>query len=463
MTAARIVAHPVTATVACTRPPDALLPQRLQSATPPIHAHPIRTALRPIRRQSRIHRFQPKIHRHRSARYQRVRLLRRHKTVRQQRPRFHPELESLVQMPALQTAAQNVLLVALRVVLLQLIVAAVAVTRTLQIVGIAFGRRFARRTPQRAALVVVRPARALVAVRTAAGAHVRVASIVVRRTVFGFAGAELGQIAFAVVGGAAHNAGGVRPARGQIAAGAGCARRIRAQHAGGRIAARILAELRFAAVALFAALDEAVAARWRAEQAGRFVSVAGAVMQTIRMNGTRSTKDTKERHSPQAIIESMMERTVQLIDAARAPMQRHFRRGGRRHDATLHGACALVLVVLHAKVVAHLVRNRCGHHAHHRTVVLRNANGRLVRAHFALVRFADDVVFEFLARQQMRIVVGMLSHQLGAPVVGEGAQRRFALERDLDFVLFVPHNDAGERNKYVERHVQLNRVSESIR
>lgn len=78
----------------------ALQPQRLQRPAPLIDAHPAVTAARPVRRQPRIDRLQAKVNRHCAARYQRVRLLRRHVAVRQPRSRLHAELQPLVQMSA---------------------------------------------------------------------------------------------------------------------------------------------------------------------------------------------------------------------------------------------------------------------------------------------------------------------------------------------------------------------------
>lgn len=151
----------------------------------------------------------------------------------------------------------------------------------------------------------------------------------------------------------------------------------------------------------------------------------------------------------------MMKGPIQLVHAARAPVQRHLRGRCGRHNTPVHRALTILVVVLHAKVVAHLVRNGRGHHANDHTVVLRNADGRLVRAHLALVRFADNVVLELAARQQVRIVVGVLAYQLRAPVLGELTQRRLALERDRYGVLLVPHDNAGEGNEDIERHVEL--------
>lgn len=175
-------------------------------------------------------------------------------------------------IPALQTAAQNILFGTHRVVLLQLVEAAVTVTRALIIARIALWRRAPRWSPQRAALVVVRSARALIAVRASVRARLRVAAIEVGRTVLRFAGAELGQIALAVVDGATLEARRARSACGQIAARTGGAGGVRMQHAGVRVATGVLAELGGAAVALLAALDEAVAARGRFEQLSGLVS-----------------------------------------------------------------------------------------------------------------------------------------------------------------------------------------------
>lgn len=86
----------------------------------------------------------------------------------------------------------------------------------------------------------------------------------------------------------------MRFARRQVAAASSCARCISIKHASVRIAARVVAVLRQPAIALFALLNEAVAAGRCVEQLRRLVF--------------------------KAIIHAVVERKIQLIDAAGAPV-----------------------------------------------------------------------------------------------------------------------------------------------
>lgn len=188
------------------------------------------------------------------------------------------------------------------------VVAAVAVLRPFRVhlVALRVGRG-PRGAPEQFALIVVGPARALVAKRFPHAARLAVHLEHVHRAVLALPGAVLGQVAL-VLGASALGARGFRPARFQVAALARRAARVAVQHARGHVAARIVAVLLQPAVALLPGLHEPVAADRAVEQLLRLV--------------------------PQAIIHPVLERERQVLEGAGRPVGRPRRAARRRHDAS---------------------------------------------------------------------------------------------------------------------------------
>lgn len=266
------------------------------------------------------------------------------------------------------------------------------------------------------------------AVRLIAVAGLRVAAEHIRRTVLGLPGAILGQIAFVLLR-AAVGARQLGPAGVQVAALAGGAGGVAVQHAGLRVAAVVLAVLGQTAVALLARLHESIATLRRVKESCGLV--------------------------PQAVVHAAREGNGQLIDAAAAPAHRHHSRAGGGHHALLVGADAVAGVVLHAEVVSHLVSHGGGNDGQHLAVQHAHAARVGVRADGTLQGFAHHAALERLLGQQLRIVVGMLQHQLGAAIVQEIVQRDVAVDGELNLVRLVPDNHAHQCNKDVQRLVEL--------
>lgn len=184
----------------------------------------------------------------------------------------------------------NLLISTLNEVGLDLIVAAVTVLTALvvHLITLRVGGRTTG-APQEPALIVVGPARALITESLSVIARLPVDLENIGRTILALAGAVFRQIAL-VVGAPALRAGVFRSAGLQIAAFTGGAARVAVQHAGGHVAARIVAVLLQTAVALLARLNESVAAYRAVEELLRLV--------------------------PQTIVHSMVEGESQVLQRA---------------------------------------------------------------------------------------------------------------------------------------------------
>ena len=134
-------------------------------------------------------------------------------------------------------------------------------------------RARASRSPQQLALIVVRPAAALITVRFAHTASLPVNLEHVRGTILALTGTVLRQVALLLCT-SALGACGLGLAGFEVAALAGCTAGVSVEHAGGRVAAGIVAVVDEAAVALLAGLDETVAADRRVEEPRRLVAQA---------------------------------------------------------------------------------------------------------------------------------------------------------------------------------------------
>lgn len=234
-----------------------------------VHAHPALTTLRPVGRQARIGGLQAQVYDRRPARHDAILVVQ--EAVRQHRHVLHPEFQLLIRVPAVQHAAVDVLRPALDVLVGHAVVAAVAVPRGVLVLRVALVRTVTRDAPQHATLVRPRSAGALVAVRAAPAAHLRVPLKHVRWAVLGLALAVFRQVALAIDV-AAQGASPPRPTRRQVAALARRTGRVLEQHAGVRVTTAVRAEPRQAAIALLTRLYEAVAALRGVEQRFGFVS-----------------------------------------------------------------------------------------------------------------------------------------------------------------------------------------------
>ena len=132
-----------------------------------------------------------------------------------------------------------------------------------------------------------------------------------------------------------HLARRLRVTRLKVAALARGAGRVGKHSARGRVAARVVAVVLQPAVTLLARLNEAVAAHRAVEERARLVT--------------------------QAVVHPVLEGQGEVLEAAGGPEVRLHGGGGGRHDAPLLWALAVVRVVLHAKVVPHLVGHGGGH------------------------------------------------------------------------------------------------------
>lgn len=112
-------------------------------------------------------------------------------------------------------------------------------------------------------------------------------------------------------------------------------------------------------------------------------------------------------------------------------------------------------IVLHAKVVPHLVGHCCGHHCRVRTVLHAHSAGVLVRADGTLQGLAHHTAGEVLLGQQLGIIVRMIQHQLGATVVQKISQCQVAVAGELDFVALVPNHHTHQRHKYIQWDIEL--------
>jgi len=248
--------------------------------------------------------------------------------MRQNGYRLHSEFKTLIEVPALKHATLNILMSARNVLRLVFVVATVAMPTSIDVLVVALFRRLARRSPENLALIVMRAARALIAISFPVVTLLGITLEHIAGTELGVALAVLGQIAFAIRV-TTRLSGIVRHACRQVAATSRRTRGVTVEHTSVWIATRILAMLDHAAIALLARLDESIAADRRLKDLCRFVL--------------------------QAIVHAVMQRQVQLVNAARAPVCGRNRGTGRRHYALLIWARAVFGVVFHAKVVAHLM------------------------------------------------------------------------------------------------------------
>lgn len=148
-----------------------------------------------------------------------------------------------------------------------------------------------------------------------------------------------------------------------------------------------------------------------------------------------------------------MEGQVQLVNAARTPVLGRHTRTGRGHDASLVLALAVCRVVLHAKVVADLMRHCRGHHRHNLAVVHRDTARELVRADGSLQCLAHDPSVKLFPRQQLGVVVGEHLDEGLAAVVQEVLQRLVAIAGQLHLVLLAPDHHADEGDEDVQWRV----------
>lgn len=138
------------------------------------------------------------------------------------------------------------------------------------------------------------PARALVAEGLAHVATLPVNLEHVLRAVLALAGAIFRKVAL-VLGAPALRTGVLRSTRLQVAALTGGTARVAVQHTGDRVAARIVAVVSQTTVALFARLDEPIAAYRAVEEPVRLV--------------------------PQAIVHAVLEGQSQMLQRARGPVR----------------------------------------------------------------------------------------------------------------------------------------------
>lgn len=195
------------------------------------------------------------------------------------------------------------------------------------------------------------------------------------------------------------------------------------KHAGVRIAARIVTMLWKTAIALFSGLHETVSADRRLEE------LRGLVLE--------------------AVVHSVVEGEVELVDAAGTPVSWSHRRAGRRHDAAVVGAGAVLGVVFHPEVVAHLVGYCRGHDSNNLVVVHRDTARELVSADRPLQRLSHHAAVENFAGQQLCIVVWVVLHEILLAVVQEASQRLVAVGREISEILLRPDDNAQQCDKYV--------------
>jgi len=116
---------------------------------------------------------------------------------------------------------------------------------------------------------------------------------------------------------------------------------------------------------------------------------------------------------------------------------------------------ALGCIVLHAKVVPHLVGHGGGHHCRVGTVLHAHSSGVLIRTDRTLQGFAHNAAIEDLLGQQLGIVVGVFQHQFVLPIVQKVTQRHVAVLGELDLVGLVPDHHAHQSHIYIQGHIEL--------
>jgi hypothetical protein len=145
---------------------------------------------------------------------------------------------------------------------------------------------------------------------------------------------------------------------------------------------------------------------------------------------------------------------MKTCQTAAAP-ERRFKRGRSRcHDAPVVRTLTVLRVVLHPKVVPHLVRDSGGHEADYVAVPHVDAPRELVSAHGALQGLAHDAPVKLDAGQQLGVVVGVVLDQALPPVVQEVCERVVAFGGERDLVVIRPHDDANEGDVDVEGRVE---------
>lgn len=80
---------------------------------------------------------------------------------------------------------------------------------------------------------------------------------------------------------------------------------------------------------------------------------------------------------------------------------------------------AIIRIMLHSKIVTHLMGHGCGHHSQHLAMLHAHAAGEHIGANGALQRLAHNAAIERLFGQQLGIIVGMVHHQLRSAVIEE--------------------------------------------
>jgi hypothetical protein len=157
---------------------------------------------------------------------------------------------------------------------------------------------------------------------------------------------------------------------------------------------------------------------------------------------------------PQTVVHAMLKGQGQIFKAARRPKCGLHGGRGRSHDALVVGALALLLVVVHPKVVTHLVSHSSGHKANHITVPHVDPARELIGANGAFEGLADDPALKLNAGQELGIVIGMILDQPLFPVVQEVLQGRVPVGGQGDLVVLCPHDNAHQGYVDVERGVQ---------
>ena len=150
----------------------------------------------------------------------------------------------------------------------------------------------------------------------------------------------------------------------------------------------------------------------------------------------------------------MLEGQSEVLEAAGGPEVRLYGGGGGRHNAPLLRALTVVRVVLHTKVVSHLVSHGGGHEADDLAVPHAYPARELVGADGTFQGFTYHSLVELNTREELGIVVGMLLDQTFSAVVQEVGQRYITVRAQCDLVIIAPDHHADQRDVDVERGVE---------
>lgn len=345
------------------------------------------------------------------------------KRVRQNCRSFHSEFQPFVEMPTMKSSTFHVFLKAGLVNLLDVIVATVSVPAAVHIFVIALLGWETCWSPQHFTLIEMRTAWALVAQRLFSVAFQTVLLEHVNRTEFVVTIAILRQVALSRWFTTTF-ASRMKLASCKITAWTGSTSCITMEHAGVWIAARAVAAFRQTTIALFTIFKESVATN-------------------------RSTENVAWRIL-EAIIHSMMEREVHLIDAARAPTRFWFFRNTRWHDAFFVRAHTIALIMVHSQSMSQVVSNSCSDDFEIFTVSHHNTSGVLICANNFSQAGGRQATREQVASQQsscvvMRILFDKISHAVVQKVF-EGIRRILC---NFDQVAYRPNDDIRQNNKHV--------------